>query len=171
MNKDSIDSLTTLLAQPAPQPHPEPIAWMVGTAFWWTKEEAERDAAATGLPMFPFGPLTGAAPAEQHQGEPVAWMFKVRVHATGLGLVWREKIEQYAPDTEMVEVRDLVPLYSRPAHGDPVAWVSPVQLSPVNAQYDLGFADGCAESKRLNDQADAVEAARAALERTPQVKS
>lgn len=33
------------------QSHPEPIAWMVGTAFWWTKEEAERDAAATGLPM------------------------------------------------------------------------------------------------------------------------
>ncbi|WP_371034561.1 DUF3850 domain-containing protein [Pseudomonas shirazica] len=27
--------------QPAPQTHPEPIAWMVGTAFWWTKEEAE----------------------------------------------------------------------------------------------------------------------------------
>lgn len=27
---------------PVPQPHPEPIAWMVGTAFWWTKEEAER---------------------------------------------------------------------------------------------------------------------------------
>ena len=43
--------------QPAPQPHPEPIAWMVGTAFWWTKEEAERDAAATGLPIVPVGPL------------------------------------------------------------------------------------------------------------------
>ncbi|WP_240495527.1 hypothetical protein [Pseudomonas putida] len=22
---------------PAPQPQPEPIAWMVGTAIWWTK--------------------------------------------------------------------------------------------------------------------------------------
>ncbi|WP_085598673.1 hypothetical protein [Pseudomonas sp. B10(2017)] len=42
-----------------PQPHPEPIAWMVGTAFWWTKEEAERDAAATGLPMIGLGPMTG----------------------------------------------------------------------------------------------------------------
>ena len=40
----------------APQPHPEPIAWMVGTAFWWTKEEAERDAVATGLPIVPIGP-------------------------------------------------------------------------------------------------------------------
>lgn len=46
--------------QPAPQSQPEPIAWMVGTAFWWTKEEAERDAAATGLPMIPVGPMTGA---------------------------------------------------------------------------------------------------------------
>lgn len=42
---------------PAPQPHPEPIAWMVGTAFWWTKEEAERDAAATGKTITPFGPM------------------------------------------------------------------------------------------------------------------
>ena len=52
-------------AQPAPQPHPEPIAWMVGTAFWWTKEEAERDAAATGLPIVGLGPMTGAGEAEQ----------------------------------------------------------------------------------------------------------
>ncbi len=44
--------------QPAPQHHPEPIAWMVGTAFWWTKEEAERDAAATGLPIVGVGPMS-----------------------------------------------------------------------------------------------------------------
>ena len=59
-------------AQPAPQPNAEPIAWMVGTAFWWTKEEAERDAAETGLPIVGLGPMSGAAPAEQRQGEPVA---------------------------------------------------------------------------------------------------
>ncbi len=49
------------------------IAWMVGTAIWWTKEEAERDAAKTGLPIVGLGPMTGVAPAEQNQGEPVAW--------------------------------------------------------------------------------------------------
>ena len=54
-----------------PQPHPEPIAWMVGTAIWWTKEEAERDSAATGLPIVGLGPMPDAAPDEQHQGEPV----------------------------------------------------------------------------------------------------
>lgn len=46
------------LAQPAPQPHPEPIAWMVGTAFWWTKEEAERDAAEVGQAVVGLGPMT-----------------------------------------------------------------------------------------------------------------
>ncbi|MBC3491931.1 hypothetical protein [Pseudomonas taiwanensis] len=59
------DELAKALACPAPQPHPEPIAWMVGTAFWWTKEEAERDAKATGLPVVPVGPLTGSAEVEQ----------------------------------------------------------------------------------------------------------
>ncbi|PTU49270.1 hypothetical protein DBB42_26255 [Pseudomonas plecoglossicida] len=48
---------------PEPQPHPEPIAWMVGTAFWWTKEEAERDAAATGLPIVGLGQMTDAGEA------------------------------------------------------------------------------------------------------------
>jgi len=57
---------------PTLQPHPDSIAWMVGTALWRTKEEAERDAAATGLPIVGLGPMTCAAPAEQHQGEPVA---------------------------------------------------------------------------------------------------
>lgn len=47
----------------APQPHPEPIAWMVGTAFWWTKEEAEWDAAETGLHIVGLGPLPDAGEA------------------------------------------------------------------------------------------------------------
>jgi len=50
---------------PAPQPHAEPIAWMVGTAFWWTKETAERDAAATGLPIVGLGPMTCSTEVEQ----------------------------------------------------------------------------------------------------------
>ena len=66
--RHALETLRELLSKPAPQP-PEPIAWMVGTAIWWTKEEAERDPAATGLPMIPFGPLTGAV--EQYPGEPV----------------------------------------------------------------------------------------------------
>ena len=47
------------------QVHPEPIAWMVGTAFWWTKEEAERDAAAMGLPVVGLGPMTDQGAVDQ----------------------------------------------------------------------------------------------------------
>jgi hypothetical protein len=42
---------------PVQQPHPDPIAWMVDTAIWWTKEEAERDADAMGLPVISVGPI------------------------------------------------------------------------------------------------------------------
>ncbi|MCK2118533.1 Lar family restriction alleviation protein [Pseudomonas juntendi] len=52
-------------AQPTPQPHPEPIAWMVGTAIWWSKEEAERDAAAMGLPVVGLGPMAYSAEVER----------------------------------------------------------------------------------------------------------
>ncbi|EPJ2807354.1 hypothetical protein ACTHGN_000342 [Pseudomonas putida] len=50
---------------PPPQSHPEPIAWVVGTAIWWTKEEAERDAAATGLPIVGLGPMANTAEVER----------------------------------------------------------------------------------------------------------
>lgn len=57
---------------PAPQPHPEPIAWMVGTAFWWTKEEAERDAAASGKTITPFGPMFDTVEVERLKQELLA---------------------------------------------------------------------------------------------------
>ncbi|HGM6311928.1 MAG: hypothetical protein ACTMIS_23275 [Pseudomonas putida] len=56
-------------AAPAPHPHAEPIAWMVGTAFWWTKEEAERDAAAMGLPVVTLGPCAGLGDHERLRTE------------------------------------------------------------------------------------------------------
>lgn len=49
----------------AQQPYPDPIAWMVGTAFWWTKEEAGRDAAETGMPIVGLGPMTDSRLVEQ----------------------------------------------------------------------------------------------------------
>ncbi|WP_233456901.1 hypothetical protein [Pseudomonas monteilii] len=61
-----VDSWHHLAAAPAQQPHPEPIAWMVGTAFWWTKEEAERDAAATGLPIVAVGPIAESSKPADH---------------------------------------------------------------------------------------------------------
>ncbi|WP_241799511.1 hypothetical protein [Pseudomonas putida] len=58
LQEQAIQHLCEPCNEPAPQPHPEPIAWMVGTAFWWTKEEAERDAAETGLPIVGLGPMS-----------------------------------------------------------------------------------------------------------------
>ena len=49
--------------QAAPQSQADPIAWMVGTAIWWTKEEAEK--AATGLPIVGLGPMTDRGEVEQ----------------------------------------------------------------------------------------------------------
>ena len=106
-----------LLIRPAPQPHPEPIAWMVGTAIWWTKEEAERDAAATGLPMIPFGPLTGEV--EQHPGEPV--VLPVCKAKLSMGHDWDQG---YADGwrTCLDEIGKLGPLYTRADTGDASKW-------------------------------------------------
>ncbi|WP_176515957.1 hypothetical protein [Pseudomonas ceruminis] len=71
LDRHDLLNIIQAMTQPAPQPNPEPIAWMVGTAIWWTKEEAERDSVATGLPIVGLGPMAGVAPAEQHLGEPV----------------------------------------------------------------------------------------------------
>ncbi len=62
---DLRDYMLAFPQAPARQPHPDPIAWMVGTAFWWTKEEAERDAKATGLAVVPVGPMVDTAEVER----------------------------------------------------------------------------------------------------------
>lgn len=61
-------------------PHPDPIAWMVGTAFWWTKEEAERDAAATGLPIVGLGPMTESTDIDQLQLEIAELQLALTMH-------------------------------------------------------------------------------------------
>ncbi|WP_252361436.1 hypothetical protein [Pseudomonas asiatica] len=103
---------------PAPQPHPEPIAWMVGTAFWWTKEEAERDAAETGKTITPIGPMSGIAPAEEHQGEPVALPAMKNANSG------HDTEDSYGDgwDDCLREIAKLGPLYKRPVQGEPVAW-------------------------------------------------
>ncbi len=65
LQEQAIQHLCEPCDEPAPQSHPAPIAWMIGTAFWWTRGEAERDAAATGLPIVGLGPITDAAEVEQ----------------------------------------------------------------------------------------------------------
>ncbi|UVL76640.1 hypothetical protein LOY24_18110 [Pseudomonas putida] len=69
LQEQAIQHLCEPCDEPAPQPHPEPIAWMVGTAIWWTKEEAERDAAAMGLPVVTLGPCAGLGDHERLRTE------------------------------------------------------------------------------------------------------
>ncbi|RDL17035.1 hypothetical protein D884_03214 [Pseudomonas sp. URMO17WK12:I10] len=84
----------------AGQPHPDPIAWMVGTAFWWTKEDVERDAAETGLPIVGLGPMALAASAQQRQGDPVAWL------DPSAGLSWLVDRMTIAPGTKLYTLAD-----------------------------------------------------------------
>jgi len=65
LQEQAIQHLCEPCDEPTTHPHPEPLAWMVGTAFWWTKVEAERDAAETGLPIVGLGPMTGATEVER----------------------------------------------------------------------------------------------------------
>lgn len=65
IERDDLLNIIQAMAQPAPQPHAEAIAWMVGTAIWWTKEEAERDSAATGLPIIGLGAMVDPVVAER----------------------------------------------------------------------------------------------------------
>ncbi|MCE1058568.1 hypothetical protein LU646_11850 [Pseudomonas alloputida] len=89
---------------PAPQPHPDPIAWMVGTAIWWTKEEAERDAASTGLPVVAIGPMP------TRQDEP-AW-FMTEGGVSAMHAKAKAMSAQQGLDTSSY----CVPLYT---HADP----------------------------------------------------
>lgn len=89
-------------------------------------------------------------PAAQHQGEPVAYSYKARVYATGIGMVWRDKIELEAPDTEAVEVKDLVLLYA-----NPVAQA----CANENANFDAWREDQIAALIRMGYQ-DAAKAFR-----------
>ena len=80
VSKSDIALLSNALAGPTPQPHPDPIAWMVGTAFWWTKEEAERDAAETGLPIVGLGPMTHTAEVERLESRIKTQRESIRSH-------------------------------------------------------------------------------------------
>ncbi|MFJ2982222.1 MULTISPECIES: hypothetical protein [unclassified Pseudomonas] len=108
--------------QPAPQPNPEPIAWMVGTAIWWTKEEAERDAAATGLHTIAVGPITNIKASEQHQGEPVAPAFVMpsSENSYGFGYVDGTCIQSLRGYRDHLEdIVDAIPEGPLYTHADP----------------------------------------------------
>lgn len=73
MHPDLARSLWSALLKNAPQPadqhQGEPIAWMVGSAIWWSKPEAEVDADLVGEPVIPIGPLADAGEVQRLRAE------------------------------------------------------------------------------------------------------
>ncbi|ENJ4023039.1 hypothetical protein AB1D33_002210 [Enterobacter hormaechei] len=53
-----------------------------------------------------------AEPGLNHQ--PVAWQYKEYVYVSGLGYLWREKLECEFPGSECETLKDVVPLYTAP---------------------------------------------------------
>jgi hypothetical protein len=122
--------LRNLLASSPSQPHPDPIAWMVGTAFWWTKEEAERDAAETGKTITPIGPMSGIAPAEEHQGEPAALPERKAITAHGLTAL---DSEAEGWNACLDEIAKLGPRYTHPVRGEPVGYMNQASIDAIRS--------------------------------------
>jgi hypothetical protein len=143
------EELRALSAKPTPQPHPEPIAWMVGTAFWWTKEEAERDAAATGLPVIPFGALTGAV--KQHQGEPVAFCWSYKMGGEQRFCPRDPRTEKWGVDMSEY-ITDVEPLYTHADPGEVERFVA------ANTEYARRHLELNGEVERLRAELGQCEA-------------
>ncbi|WP_323157842.1 hypothetical protein [Pseudomonas fulva] len=149
-----VDTWHHLAGEPTPQPHPDPIAWMVGTAFWWTKEEAERDAAETGLPIVGLGPMAGVAPTDQRQGEPA--VLPMRKDPTESWEVPGGVSKAEGWNACLDEIAKLGPLYSR---ADPASLQRSWQAGYDTAWYAKNPAekrtsvnpDDSAEVERLRD--------------------
>ncbi len=122
-------------ANPTTQPHPDPIAWMVGTAFWWTKEEAERDAAETGLPIVGLGPMTDTAEVERLRGE------VRRLHDAGEFL---DNVSQGIEDklrAQLAEAQALLRTFAENSDDDDVVELSNQYLS-ASAEPKCGKCHG-----------------------------
>ena len=124
------DKAVELWNSRAQQPHPEPIAWMVGTAFWWTKEEAERDAAATGLPIVGLGPMTDSGEVERLSAACTA---NIRARDEAIAEGRRYMGQASALDTVLREARRCVAESADPETGGPTQREAQVILGKIDA--------------------------------------
>lgn len=62
-----------LRTQPAKHPLDEPVAWMVGSAIWWTKEQAELDSKEVGEPVIALGPCADPGEVERLSAQFKDW--------------------------------------------------------------------------------------------------
>ena len=57
----------------AQQHYAEPVAWMVGSAIWWTKEQAELDSKEVGEPVIALGPCADPGEVERLSAQFKDW--------------------------------------------------------------------------------------------------
>lgn len=112
------------------QEHAEPIAWMVGTAIWWTKEEAERDAAATGLPIVGLGPMTDTGEVERLSAACAA---NIRARDEAIAEGRRYMGQASALDAVLREARRCVAESAAPETGGPTQREAQVVLGKIDA--------------------------------------
>ncbi|GLO14764.1 hypothetical protein PPUJ20028_33470 [Pseudomonas putida] len=98
---------------------------MVGTAFWWTKEEAERDAAAAGLPMIPVGPMVDTAEVERQKSRADTNVLNHRHAKNAIGDIkaFVERLVSGSAGQQSVAtgyLSDIVDFIERRTIGDPV---------------------------------------------------
>ncbi|MCV9917760.1 hypothetical protein OIU19_03060 [Pseudomonas sp. BT-42-2] len=120
-----VDTWHHLAPEPSPQ-HAEPIAWMVGTAIWWTKEEAERDAEATGLPAVPVGPMfdTGEVERQKSRADTNALNHRHAKNAIGDIKAYVERLVAASngqPSVATGYLSDIVAFIVERTKGDPTA--------------------------------------------------
>ncbi|WP_432457322.1 DUF551 domain-containing protein [Enterobacter hormaechei] len=80
-----------------------------------------------------------AEPGVNHQ--PVAWQYKEYVYVSGLGYLWREKLDCEFPGAECETLKDVVPLYKAPPApvAVPDAIHSQGEKSASDDYYALGW--------------------------------
>ncbi|MCC2017982.1 hypothetical protein QM121_10710 [Enterobacter hormaechei] len=110
--------------------------------------EANRDELPFGLDTnsaielqaFKLAPASlEAEPGVNHQ--PVAWQYKEYVYVSGLGYLWREKLDCEFPGAECETLKDVVPLYKAPPApvAVPDAIHSQGEKSASDDYYALGW--------------------------------
>lgn len=77
---DDLLRIIQAMSMSAQQHQGEPIAWMVGSAIWWSKPEAEVDAKLVGEPVIPIGPLADAGEVERLRLEIEQLRFSLEAH-------------------------------------------------------------------------------------------
>ncbi|WP_431647296.1 DUF551 domain-containing protein [Enterobacter hormaechei] len=79
-----------------------------------------------------------AEPGVNHQ--PVAWQYKEYVYVSGLGYLWREKLDCEFPGAECETLKDVVPLYKAPP--EPVAVPDAIHSQGEKSASDDYYALG-----------------------------